>query len=149
MHQLYRRVDGDLRRPYFQMMKEELNHQDRRLLALRMQDEMANHLDEVLHPDHLFHLLLLVVLQNLDVLNLDVRPPYLDEHRLELDALLGATDVVLEDAALVDVESHQLRMDYFRHVVDAEGSIRHHSMPERTVLQDLLELLKVSLLLLD
>jgi hypothetical protein len=147
MHQLYHRVDGDLRRPYFQMMKEELNHQDRCLLALQKQDDMANHLDEVLHPDHLFHLLLLVALQNLDVLNLDVRPPFLDEHLLELDVLLDATDVVLEDVASVDVASHQLRMDYFRHVADAEGSIRHHSMLERTVLQDLLKLLKVSLLL--
>jgi hypothetical protein len=99
-----------------------LNHQDRRLLALQMQDDMANYLDEVLHLDHLHRL---VVLQNLDALNLDAHPPSLDEHLLGLDVLLGATDVVLEDVALVDVESHQLRMDYFRHVVDVADLLRH------------------------
>jgi hypothetical protein len=151
MLQLYRRVDDDLRRPYFQKMMVELNHQDRRLLALRMPDDMANHLGVVLHRDHLFHLVLLVVLQNLDVLNLVVPLPFLDEHHLELDALLVVKDVVLVDVALADEESHRLRMDYFRHVVDVEGLIRHHLSLERLVLQKdpVLQKLVLPPLLLD
>jgi hypothetical protein len=128
MHQLYRRVDGDLRHPYFQMMMVELIHLDRHSLALRMQDDMANHLDEVLHRDHLFRLLhrvLMVVLQNLDALNLGALPSFLDGYRLELDAHLDAMVVVLVDVASVDVESHLLRMDYFQRVVDAADSMRH------------------------
>jgi hypothetical protein len=124
MRQLCRHVDGDRRHPYFQRMMVGLIHRDRHLMALRLLDGMANLLDALLRRHQLAHQLM-DVLQSLDELNLDELPPFLGEFRLEQDAHLDATAVVLEDAASVDEELRQLKMDYCLHVVDVAGSRRH------------------------
>jgi type III secretory pathway component EscU len=78
---------------------------------------------------NLAHLLLLDVRQNLDELHQDVNLPFLDAVHLVLVALLGVMVVALVDVALVVVESHQLRMDYYLRVVDVADYLQLGLVP--------------------
>jgi hypothetical protein len=135
MRQQFRRVDGDRRRPYFQMMMEVFRRLFRLQLVHRL-DDMAILLDVQHHRDRRLdeHLVLMDVLQNLDELNLDANLPCQDVVLLLVDVRLDAMVVVLVVVALVGAELRQLRMDYFRHVVGAEDLLCH----QRPVLQVLL-----------
>ena len=83
---------------------DQLNDMDQKM-HLHHRDVIDNFRD---HP-HLLDVVYLVALQNLDVLNQDAVLTFRDVHLVHL------RDVV------VDVELHrQLRMDYFRDVVDVE-----------------------------
>jgi hypothetical protein len=141
MHQQYRRVDDDLRHPYFQMLvvwihRRHLGHQ---MKVLRFLGDMEIRPDE-LHLLNLVHQLILVdvnldlqvdVLQNLDEQNLDVRRPYLDVLHQVQDVLLDEVDVVQVVVALVGVALlRQLRMDYFQHVVDVEDYLLQQDLPQ-------------------
>jgi len=124
MRQQFRRVDGDRRHPYFQMMMEVF----RPLLVLhlvRRLGDKVRHLDVVRHLVRQLgvHLVLLGELQILDVLNLVVLLPFLDVVHLLVDAHLDAMVAVLVVVALADVERRQLRMDCYLHVVGEEGSL--------------------------
>jgi len=124
MRQQFRRVDGDRRHPYFQMMMEVFRHLLVRPLVRHL-DDKALHLDVVLHLVRQLgvHLVLLDVLQILDVLNLVVLLPFLDVVHLVQDVLLDAMVAVLVVLALADEERRQLRMDCYPHVVGEGGSL--------------------------
>jgi hypothetical protein len=143
MHQQYRRVDDDLRHPYFQMRMVVLIH----LLHLGHQMKVHHYLDgkeihrDELHPVHRLNLvdvnldLQVDVLQNLDEQNLDVLLPYLDVVHLVQDVLLDEVDVVQVDVALVDVASMRpLRMDCYQPVVDVEDSLQRQDLQRQVSL---------------
>ena len=122
MRQQFRRVDGDRRHPYFQMMME-VFRPPLVLHLVRRLDDKALHLDVALHLVRQLgvHLVLLGELQILDVLNLVVLLPFLDVVHLLVDSHLDAMVAVLVVVALADVERRQLRMDCYLHVVGEEG----------------------------
>jgi hypothetical protein len=153
MHQPYRRVDDDLRHPYFQMRMvvlirlRRLPHLGHQMTEHHYLDDREIHLDEL----HLVHRLNLVdvnldlqvdVLQNLGEQNLDVLLPYLDVVHLVQDVLLDEVDVVQVDVALVDVASlRPLRMDCYQHAVDVEDSLQQLDLQQLVSLHPTLELM--------
>jgi hypothetical protein len=152
MHQQYRRVDDDLRHPYFQMRTValiRLPHLGHQMKVHHYLDDMEIHLDE-LHPVHRLNLvdvnldLQVDVLQNLGEQNLDALLPYLDAAHLVQDVLLDEVDVVQVDVALVDVASlRPLRMDCYQHVVDVEDSLQRQDLQQLVSLHPVLELMEL------
>jgi len=126
MRQQFRRVDGDRRHPYFQMMMEVFRHLLVRRLVRRL-DDMGLRLVVVLHPVRRLgvNLVLLDAPQILGVLILDVNLPFLDVVHLVQGAHRDAMVAVLVVVALADVERRQLRMDYCLHAVGEEGLLSH------------------------